>query len=285
MLKAQSCSLWHCATCAAGHESQKPRHLSCYALAAPTASVFFCFHITWSAVSTGQTFCFALWLSSTTTPPPTPTCDNMKDLSSCQPNGSDTQTKWNNSEWSWQPGNFRNKLIWQGVFIMLQGTGWSDKNRSWQIDHLLENGTPRWCSEMRGGVWTGSRSWGWLAWWKRGDRALFGTQILSFACFIKHRAGLWLSPAAPVAVRRLCQCTSALTFCNSFCSRSTSSRCLCPSDLSSLCLPALCSVSASLLNVAREGESTGGDLAQIAQLWWLLLYVPYVFIPVKHPDV
>lgn len=35
---------------------------------------------------------------------------------------------------------------------MLQGTGWSDKNRSWQIDYLLENGAPRWCSEMWRGV-------------------------------------------------------------------------------------------------------------------------------------
>lgn len=78
----------------------------------------------------------------------------MKDLSSCQPNGSDTQTKWNNSEWSWQLGNFRNKLIWQGVFITLQGTGWSDKNRSWEIDYLLENDTLRWYSEMRGGSWS-----------------------------------------------------------------------------------------------------------------------------------
>lgn len=28
--------------------------------AAPTASTFFCFHVTWSAVSAGQTFCLAL---------------------------------------------------------------------------------------------------------------------------------------------------------------------------------------------------------------------------------
>lgn len=268
MLKAQSCSLWHCATCTAGHESQNPLHLSCYAMPWQHPLLVFSFASTSLGAPSPQGRHFALLCDYLAhTPQPTPTCDNTQDLSSCQPNGSDTQTKWNNSEWSWQPGNFRNKLIWQGVFIMLQGTGWSDKNRSWQIDYLLENGTPRWCSEMRGGVWTGSRSWGWLAWWKQGDRALFGTQILSFACFIKHRAGLWLFPAAPVAVGRLCQCTSALTFCNSFCSRSTSSRCLCPSDLSSLCLPALCSVSASLLNVAREDESTGGDLAQIAQLW------------------
>lgn len=140
--------------------------------------------------------------------PPTPVTI-IQGLSSCLANGSDMQTKWNNSEWSWQPGNFRNKLIWQGVFITLQGTGWSDRNRSWQIDYLLENGTPRLCREMRGGVWSGSGRWGWLARWKRGECALLGSEILSFECFIKHSAGSQLSPVAPVTVRRLCQCTSA----------------------------------------------------------------------------
>lgn len=82
----------------------------------------------------------------------------IQGLNICQANGSDMQTRWNNSEWSWQLRNSRNKLIWQGVFIMLQGTGWSDRNRSWQIDYLLENGTL-----MRGGVWSGSGRWvGWL---------------------------------------------------------------------------------------------------------------------------
>lgn len=164
------------------------------------------------------------------------------------------QTKWNSSEWSWQPGNFRNKLIWQGVFIMLQGTGWSDKNRSWQIDYLLENGTPRWCSEMWRGVWSGSRSWGWLVGKEWGDGALFGAELLSFLCFIKHCACLQLSLAVPVAVMWLCQCSSSFTFCNLFCSCLTQSWCLCASDLSSIHLLGFCCSSASFLSVVREGE-------------------------------
>lgn len=181
-----------------------------------------------------------------------------KDLRGCQPNVSDTQTKWNSSEWSWQPGNFRNKLIWQGVFIMLQGTGWSDKNRSWQIGYLLENGTPRWCIEMRGGVWSGSRRWGWLAWWKPGDRALFVTEVLSFGCAIKHGAGSQLSAVAPVTVRRICQCTSALAFCDSFCFCSTPSWCL--------LLTSPLSPGPLLPSWTCPGRSPGGDFAQIAQL-------------------
>lgn len=188
--------------------------------------------------------------------PPTTPVTIIQGLSSCQANGSDMQTKWNNSEWSWQPGNFRNKLIWQGVFIMLQGTGWSDRNRSWQIDYLLENGTPRLCGEMRGGVWSGSGRWGWLARWKRGEWALLGTEILSFECFIKHSAGSQLSPVAPVTVRRLCQCTSATAFCISFWSVSTPPRCMSASNLSFTGLLGPASALAFPVNVAREGKET-----------------------------
>lgn len=181
--------------------------------------------------------------------------------------------------------NFRNKLIWQGVFIMLQGTGWSDKNRSWQIDYLLENGTLRWYSEMTGGVWSVFRVG---AGWLRGNEVIKSFLEQSFCYFIKHRAGLRLSPVTPVAVRRLCQCTSGLTFC---------SLVLLPLDtiMVSACFqpfhtlspgPLLC-LSFSPKCGQRGWGALRGDFSQSAQLQFVspLSHLPYVFIPAKHPGV